>query len=87
MFLNARVETESVRGPAVPESALLTFGSKTYVFVETAKRTYRMVEVSAGARDAGWVSLAGSAQLVEGRKIVTANAYSLLGALKNVAEE
>ena len=87
MFLNARIETASERGPVVPEQAVLAFGSKNYVFVETSSRHYRMVEVSTGARDDGYVSLAGSADAVEGRKIVVANAYSLLGALKNVAEE
>lgn len=87
MFLNARIETASEKGPVVPESALLTFGSKNYVFMETSPNQYRMVEVSTGARDEGFVSLAASAELVTGKKIVVANAYSLLGALKNVAED
>jgi cobalt-zinc-cadmium efflux system membrane fusion protein len=87
MFLNARIETASERGPVVPGEAVLEFGSKNYVFVETGAHHYRMVEVATGARDAGYVSLAGSADLVEGKKIVVANAYSLLSALKNVAEE
>jgi cobalt-zinc-cadmium efflux system membrane fusion protein len=87
MFLNARIETASEKGPVVPESALLTFGSKNYVFMETSPNQYRMVEVSTGARDAGLVSLAASAELVTGKKIVVANAYSLMGALKNVAED
>jgi cobalt-zinc-cadmium efflux system membrane fusion protein len=87
MFLNARIEASQASGPAVPEAAVLRYQNKTYVFVETAPNTYLMQEITIGERDAGYVSvLEGSLQL-KGKKIVVANAYTLLGSLKNVSEE
>jgi len=87
MFLNARIHVRDAVVKAVPETAVVRYGGREYVFVATAERTYDMVPVRTGTRDAGQVELLEGADALAGRKVVTANAYSLLGALKNTAEE
>lgn len=87
MFLNARIHVRDAVVKAVPETAVVRYGGREYVFVATAERTYDMVPVRTGTRDAGQVELLEGADALADRKVVTANAYSLLGALKNTAEE
>jgi cobalt-zinc-cadmium efflux system membrane fusion protein len=87
MFLNARIEATQASGPAVPEEAILRYQAKNYVFVEITPNTFEMQEVTIGERDAGYISILGGADKLQGKKIVVANAYSLLGSLKNVSEE
>jgi cobalt-zinc-cadmium efflux system membrane fusion protein len=87
MFLNARIEASQASGPAVPEGAVLRYQNKTYVFVETEPNTYLMQEITIGERDAGYVSVLEGALQLKGKKVVVANAYTLLGSLKNVSEE
>jgi cobalt-zinc-cadmium efflux system membrane fusion protein len=87
MFLNARIHVRDAVVKAVPEPAVVRYGGREFVFVATAERTYDMVPVRTGTRDAGQVELLEGADALAGRRVVTANAYSLLGALKNTAEE
>jgi cobalt-zinc-cadmium efflux system membrane fusion protein len=87
MFLNARIEASQSDGPALPEEAILRYQGKTYVFVEQSPNQFHMQEVTVGERDAGYVSILGGADALKGKKIVVANAYSLLGGLKNVSED
>jgi hypothetical protein len=46
-----------------------------------------MREVTTGDKDKGMVEIRSGQDSLIGRKIVTANAYSILGALKNMPEE
>jgi membrane fusion protein, heavy metal efflux system len=87
MFLHARIEASQSNGPALPEEAILRYLGKTYVFVETASNNFHMQEVTIGERDAGYITILQGADALKNKKIVVANAYSLLGSLKNVSEE
>lgn len=87
MFLNARIHLRETMVSAVPEQALVRYGGKEYVFAETAAGTYAMIPVRTGSKDDGLVELTEGVLEVAGRKIVTVNAYSLLGAMKNKVEE
>jgi membrane fusion protein, heavy metal efflux system len=87
MFLHARIEASQSNGPALPEEAILRYLGKTYVFVETASNNFHMQEVTIGERDAGYITILHGADALKNKKIVVANAYSLLGSLKNVSEE
>jgi len=87
MFLNARIHVRESVVQVVPEAAVVRYGGRESVFVEASPSTYAMVAVRTGVRDAGAVELLEGADAVAGRRLVTANAYSLLGALKNQPEE
>jgi cobalt-zinc-cadmium efflux system membrane fusion protein len=87
MFLNARIHVRDTEVKAVPEAAVVRYAGREFVFVASAERSYDMVPVRTGTRDAGQVELLEGAEALAGRQVVTANAYSLLGALKNRAEE
>ena len=87
MFLNARILVREANVPALPESAVVRFNNRHYVFVESAKGKFEMKEVETGVTEAGMTEIKTGLDSLGGRKIVVANAYSVLGAMKNVAEE
>jgi cobalt-zinc-cadmium efflux system membrane fusion protein len=87
MFLNARIHVKESMVSAVPEQALVRYEGKEYVFAETAASTYALIPVRTGAKADGMVELTEGTLEVAGRKVVTVNAYSLLGAMKNTVEE
>lgn len=87
MFLNARISVNEADVPVVPEGALVRFNNREYVFTASGKGAFDMREVSSGAREDGMIEIRNGRDSLYGKKIVTANAYSVLGALKNTAEE
>jgi cobalt-zinc-cadmium efflux system membrane fusion protein len=87
MFLNARIHVRETEVPVLPESAVVRYEQKEYVFIESSPGVFEMKMIRIGAQEDGMYEiLEGLAQL-EGRKVVVQNAYSLLGALKNKTEE
>ena len=87
MFLNARIHLKESEVPALPEAAVVRYGQKEYVFIETSPGVFEMEEVRIGVQEDGMFEIVEGASRLEGRKVVVQNAYSLLGALKNKAEE
>jgi len=87
MFLNARIHVRETEVPALPESAVVRFEQREYVFLETAPGVFDMKVIKTGEREDGMLEIIEGFQALEGRKVVTQNAYSLLGALKNKSEE
>ncbi|GAB2956931.1 efflux RND transporter periplasmic adaptor subunit [Hymenobacter coalescens] len=93
MFVRATVETQAAAaatGPSLPEAAVVDFEGKSYIFVQPAPGTarYRMVEVRrTGAVENGAVPVVLPASVGAEATVVTEGAYSLLGKLKNTAEE
>lgn len=87
MFLNASISVNEADVPVVPEGALVRFNNREYVFTASGKGAFHMREVSSGAREDGMIEIRNGRDSLYGKKIVIANAYSVLGALKNTAEE
>lgn len=87
MFLNARIQVKEAMVSVLPEEAIVRFENREYVFIEISKGTYRLAEVTTGERSKGMVEIVKGQDELTGKKIVTTNAYSVLGALKNTAEE
>lgn len=87
MFLNARISVNEADAPVLPEGAIVRFNNREFVFTESAKGTFHMQEVSSGAREDGMIEIRDGRDSLFGKKIVTSNAYTVLGALKNTAEE
>ncbi len=86
MYMNAEVETATSFTNAIPEESIVDFEGKSFVFVQIKKQTYKMLPVSLGETENGFVQIINSQDLVS-KNIVTKNAYTLLMKLKNTAEE
>lgn len=86
MYMNAEVETENSFANAIPEESVVDFEGKNFVFVETGKQTWKMVPVTLGISENGFIEILNFADF-KGKKIVTKNAYTLLMKLKNTSED
>ncbi|MGL6267266.1 MAG: efflux RND transporter periplasmic adaptor subunit [Chitinophagaceae bacterium] len=87
MFLNANIQVKEAMVSVLPEGSIVRFENKEFVFSESGKGNFLMVEVTTGENFAGMVEIKTGLEALKGKKIVTANAYSVLGALKNTGEE
>ncbi|MBV6880977.1 efflux RND transporter periplasmic adaptor subunit [Epilithonimonas ginsengisoli] len=86
MYMNAEVETETSFSNSLPDESIVNFEGKDYVFVQEKKQTYRMIPVTLGEAENGFIQIK-NIEDFKNRKIVTKNAYTLLMKLKNTASE
>jgi membrane fusion protein, heavy metal efflux system len=89
-YFSAVIETGSNLVNALPESAIVNFDGKHFVFVEAdaTKHLYKLLEVNTGASDSGYVEVSFNANDLSDykNKIVIAGSFELLNTLKNVEE-
>ncbi len=69
MYMNAEVKTENSFANAIPEESVVDFEGKSYVFTETGKQTWKMVPVTLGISENGFVEILNFADF-QGKKIV-----------------
>ena len=88
MFLNGSFELDNKKTIAVPESAVVRYQSKPYIFIAKDSSRFEMMEVEIGTSDQQMIELK-SKEGVDWKqqKVVLKNAYSLLGKLKNKMED
>lgn len=87
-FMNAEIEIKNTEAFAVPEAAVVTYQTGHYVFVQEDKNAYTMIPVQTRADENGYVALDdASSKALAGKLIIMTNAYTLLMALKNKADE
>lgn len=86
MYMNALIETDAAIVKSIPESAIVNYGAKNYLFVEVAKNRYSMMEVDLGIKESGFIEVVNS-EIIGNKPIVIDGAYALLMKLKNVEEE
>lgn len=87
-FMNAEIETRNAEALVLPEAALVNYENKHYVFLQKEKNVYEMIEVQIGNSNNGFVAIdEASSKTIIDKPIVINNAYALLMALKNKAEE
>lgn len=86
MYMNAEAETKTSFANALPEESIVDFEGQSYVFAATGKQRWKMMPVTTGASENGFVEVL-NYQAFKGKKIVTKNAYTLLMKLKNTSEE
>lgn len=86
MYMNAIIELKNQNRQVLPDEAIVRFEGKEYVFEQTAKNTFEMVEVQLGVRENGFTEINAQEDLSQ-KKIVVKGAYTLLMALKNSEEE
>lgn len=87
MFLNATININNADVLTVPEEAVVRFDNKQYVFVQSGKNEFRMVEVEPGVKENGRLEITSKMEGFEQQTLVTRNAYAVLSKMKNTAEE
>ncbi|MEC5394952.1 efflux RND transporter periplasmic adaptor subunit [Bergeyella sp. RCAD1439] len=85
-FMNAEIEVNAQEDFVIPESAVVTWENKQYIFEEIRPNTYKMFPVTIGNTENGYTELLNFDLKNVRKKFVTKGAYALLMALKNVEE-
>ncbi|WP_336515358.1 efflux RND transporter periplasmic adaptor subunit [Pollutibacter soli] len=85
MFLKARISITDAEVVAVPEEAVVRFGSDEYVLEQEDSTTFRLIHVQSGITDSGLVEIK-STQDLTGKSIITKNAYPVMAKLKTSEE-
>jgi len=86
MYMNAVIESDAVQASVIDEAAIVSYAGKSYCFIELNTGSYKMVEVRTGLKQNGKIEIV-NIEAVQGYKVVSAGAYTLLMTLKNVEEE
>ena len=86
MFLTGEFNISNHQVQALPEEAVVRFEGKEYVFIAKDSLQFEMVLVETGIKEAGFIEIKNANSLSK-EKVVIKNGYSLLGKLKNKAEE
>lgn len=86
MFVNAQIWLSENNVIAVPEGAVVHYGNQDFVFIKEGTQQYRLYPVVTGLKTEGLIELQSGEEL-EGKEIITENAYPALMKLKNVSEE
>ena len=88
MFLNGVFELENKKVKAVPESAIVRFEGRNYVFLAKDSANFEMTPIETGVTQNGMVEVKTNEAInLNEQKLVLKNAYSLLGKLKNKTDE
>lgn len=88
MFLNGVFELENKKVKAVPESAIVRFEGRNYVFLAKDSANFEMTPIETGVIQNGMVEIRTIEAInLNDQKLVLKNAYSLLGKLKNKTDE
>ena len=86
MYMNAEIELINQLRNGLPDEAFVRFEGKKYIFENTGKNTYEMVEIEMGNSENGFTEIIAGADL-SGKNFVIKGAYALLMSLKNAEEE
>jgi len=86
MYMNSEIEVTNKNSSVLPESAIVNFENKHYVFVQLDKHRYEMKEVLIGTQREGFCELM-STEGLRDKNIAIKGAYTLLMSLKNKSEE
>jgi len=88
MYMNAEVEIATSSAFVIDNDGLVRFEGKQYVFTETGKNTYAMLEVTTGNSENGATQITPTdTSSIAGKRFVTKGAYTLLMKMKNKEEE
>lgn len=85
MYLQGKIQTDSVQTKALPESAIIADGDKFYVFLvenEGADWSFTPIEVLVGEKDSGWAAVTFLDEIAPNTKFSYNNAYYLLAEMK-----
>jgi cobalt-zinc-cadmium efflux system membrane fusion protein len=86
MYLQATIKVSSANAVSLPEEAVVDYLGKSYVFISSGADKFNMTEVQTGIHNNGLIQIL-NPDVMKGQKVVVKNAYAVLGAAKNTAEE
>ncbi len=84
-YMNAMIDAQSTSAWVLPESAIVGFEGKEYLFVESGDKMYEMIEVTPGLKENGKIQII-NFNVIKDKQVVVKGAYTLLMKMKNVAE-
>ena len=87
MFINARIKVSNAQVTAVPESAVVRYGSDEFVLEDRGNNSFYLLPVQTGMKEAGMVEITGKERDLTGKKVIIKNAYAVLSQMKNAGEE
>jgi cobalt-zinc-cadmium efflux system membrane fusion protein len=87
MYVTATVNLEERAVLALPETAVVQYEGKSYVFVGNAQNQFNRVEVTTGLKGNGFVEVQLPAEVQNSTRIAVKGAYNLLAMQENTAEE
>ena len=87
MYINATVNLSNSIVKALPEEAVVRYEKKEWVFIETGKNRFESVPVKTGKRNNGWIEIISTSDSLINKQVVIKNAFAVLSAMKNVAED
>ncbi len=86
MYFSALIETGDHEVAALPESAVVSFEGREYLFTNNDKNTYRLVEIKTGVTAAGYTEVILPDHVDQTASFVTNGTYALISKLKNTDE-
>lgn len=84
-YMNAVIDAQSTSAWVLPESAIVGFEGKEYLFVESGDKMYEMIEVTPGLKENGKIQII-NFNVIKDKQVVVKGAYTLLMKMKNIAE-
>jgi len=86
MYMNAEIGLKNKLRNVLPDEAVVHFEGKEYIFENTGKTKFEMVEIGTGESENGFIEIIPKTDL-SGKEFVTKGAYTLLMSLKNKEEK
>ena len=86
MFMNADISSKSTDGLVVPESAIITFQGKPYVFEAKSSTTFEMTPVETGISESGFTQISSDSVNLKEKNLIIKNAYSVFMKMQNKSE-
>ena len=87
MFLNGAIITDAQDALVVPAEALVRYSNTEYLVLAKGNNQYELAEVTTGIREKEQVQVQSSTLNLQDQLVVTKNAYSVLGKMKNTGDE
>lgn len=87
MYINATINLSNSMVKALPEEAVVRYENKEWVFIEKGKNQFESVPVTTGKRNNGWIEIISTSDSLINKQVVIKNAFAVLSAMKNVAED
>lgn len=86
MYMNAEIGLKNKMRNVLSDEAVVHFEGKEYIFANTGKNKFEMIEIGTGESENGFIEIISKSDLT-GKEIVVKGAYTLLMSLKNKEEE
>src|SRR6185312_11978880 len=86
MYMNAEIGLKNKLRNVLPDEAVVHFEGKEYIFENTGKNKFEMIEIGTGESKNGFIEIIPKSDLSD-KEVVVKGAYTLLMSLKNKEEE